>query len=100
MLQRSEIETFIDIHTMEMESWASGQRSWTNLGPHEPYTPDVIATMDAQEVVKHAAAIHAYASLLMLWPLTEQYEWKDGALVPVASKPPEREPQPEPMRRT
>lgn len=35
--------------------WAEGRRSWCNLGPHEPYTPDVIAVMDAQEVVKWSA---------------------------------------------
>lgn len=36
-------------------AWADGSRSWMNLGPHEPYTPDVIAVMDAQEVVKWSA---------------------------------------------
>lgn len=35
--------------------WAEGRRSWCNLGPYEPYTPDVIAVMDAQEVVKWSA---------------------------------------------
>ncbi len=35
-----------------MMAWAVGRRSWTNFGPHAPYTPDVIAVMDAQEVVK------------------------------------------------
>jgi hypothetical protein len=43
--------------------WAEGRRSWTNLGPHEPYTPDVIATMDAQEVVKWTAVAVALAQL-------------------------------------
>lgn len=35
--------------------WAEGRRSFTNFGPWPPYTPDVIATMDAQEVVKWSA---------------------------------------------
>ena len=36
--------------------WAEGRRSWTNLwGQNEAYTPDVIAVMDAQEVVKWSA---------------------------------------------
>lgn len=42
--------------------WASGKRSWVNLGPHEPYTPDVIAVMDAQQAVAWATvakAMHA-----------------------------------------
>ena len=42
-----------------MLDWAEGKRSWTNLGPHEPYTPDVIAVMDAQEVVKWGAVAAA-----------------------------------------
>ena len=44
----------------EMEDWVAGRRSYVNLGPNEPYTPDVIAAMDAQEVVKLAAAANAY----------------------------------------
>ena len=44
----------------EIEGWVNGRRSWQNLGPYPPYTPDVIAAMDAQEVVKLAA----YARLL------------------------------------
>jgi len=52
-----------DHHLSEMKDWIEGRRSWTNLGPHEPYTPDVIAAMDAQEVVKHAAAAQAYGAL-------------------------------------
>lgn len=40
-------------------AWADGRRSWMNLGPHEPYTPDVIAAMDAQEVVKWGALAQA-----------------------------------------
>lgn len=42
--------------------WAEGRRSWVNLGsPHAggPYTPDVIAVMDAQEVVKWSALAQA-----------------------------------------
>src|SRR3954451_1519226 len=31
-----------DKHLAEMADWVEGRRSWTNLGPHEPYTPDVI----------------------------------------------------------
>ena len=34
------------------KAWAEGRRSYCNLGPHPPYTPEVIAVMDAQEVVK------------------------------------------------
>jgi len=36
-------------------AWADGRRSWCNLGPNPPYTFDVIAAMDAQEVVKWGA---------------------------------------------
>lgn len=39
--------------------WAEGRKSWANLGQYEPYTPDVIAVMDAQEVVKWAALASA-----------------------------------------
>jgi len=46
----------------EMDDWLEGRRSWTNLGPIAPYTPDVIAVMDAQEVVKRAAAITALSA--------------------------------------
>jgi hypothetical protein len=37
--------------------WAEGRRSWTNLGGVNPeaYPDDVIAVMDAQEVVKWSA---------------------------------------------
>lgn len=44
-----------------MFDWAEGRRSWVNLGPNPPYPPEVIAVMDAQEVVKFAAI---YAALL------------------------------------
>jgi hypothetical protein len=47
----------------EMSDWLEGRRSWMNLGPLAPYTPDVIAVMDAQEVTKRAAAIPAYLAL-------------------------------------
>ena len=52
-----------DAHLAEMEAWLGGARSWMNFGPNEPYTPDVIAVMDAQEVVKYAAAAVAYGLL-------------------------------------
>lgn len=52
-----------DHHLSEMTDWIEGRRSWTNLGPHAPWTPDVIAAMDAQEVVKHAAAAAAFGAL-------------------------------------
>lgn len=35
--------------------WAEGRRSHTNYGPHPPWTHDVIAVCDAQEVVKWTA---------------------------------------------
>lgn len=44
-------------------AWADGRRSWINLGPREPYTPDVIAVMDAQEVVKWTAVAVALRAL-------------------------------------
>ena len=44
----------------EIDDWVAGRRSYINLGPHAPYTPDVIAAMDAQEVVKLVAALGAY----------------------------------------
>ncbi len=42
-----------------MLDWAQGTRTWGNLGPHMPYTPDVIAVMDTQEVIKWAAVYQA-----------------------------------------
>jgi hypothetical protein len=56
----------IQHHLREMNDWIDGKRSWCNLGWNEPYTPDVIAGMDAAEVQKHAAAVTAYASLVGL----------------------------------
>jgi hypothetical protein len=46
-----------------LEDWVEGRRSYCNYGPHAPYTPDVIAVMDAQEVVKLAAAISAFSAI-------------------------------------
>ena len=43
-------------------AWADGRRSWTNLGQYEPYTPAVIAVMDAAEVVKWSALALALPS--------------------------------------
>lgn len=40
-----------------IDDWVAGRRSYTNFGPHAPYTPDVVAAMDAQEVVKLATAL-------------------------------------------
>ena len=51
-------------HLELMEAWADGQRSWTNYGPDAPYTPDVIARMDAAEVEKHASAVRGYVAAL------------------------------------
>lgn len=59
-----EVEQSIDRHYRLMLDWAEGRRSWINLGPHEPHTPDVIARMDAAEVEKHAAAIRGLTALL------------------------------------
>jgi len=50
----------------EMHDWLDGSRSWVNLGSNEPYTPDVIAAMDAAEVDKRASAIRGYAALVGL----------------------------------
>ena len=47
----------------EIDDWVRGKRSYINLGPHAPYTPDVIAAMDAQEVVKLVAALGAYPAV-------------------------------------
>ena len=44
-----------------MLDWAEGKRSWANFGPDEPYTPDVIAAMDTQEVEKWAAVYQSMA---------------------------------------
>jgi hypothetical protein len=44
----------------EIAAWVNGNRSYQNLGPNPPYTPDVIAAMDAQEVVKLSAAYQAF----------------------------------------
>jgi hypothetical protein len=58
--ERTELERINAPATKELAlrlalDWAEGRRSWANLGPHAPYTPDVIAVMDAQEVVKWTA---------------------------------------------
>lgn len=65
MAERTPID-MIQHHLSEMNDWIEGKRSWCNLGWNEPYTPDVIAAMDAAEVQKHAAAVTAYASLVGL----------------------------------
>jgi hypothetical protein len=46
-----------------MLDWAGGKRSWINLGPHPPYTPEVIAAMDAAETQKWAAVYTAFATI-------------------------------------
>lgn len=48
-----------------MMDWTEGRRSYTNFGPNAPYTPDVIARMDAAEVQKHAAAIEGLLAITM-----------------------------------
>lgn len=58
----------------EIEEWVAGRRSYTNLGPNPPYTPDVIAAMDAQEVVK----LSAYAQLLASLDRGEDYRVAAG----------------------
>ncbi len=55
--------TLRDRHLESMQDWLEGRRSWINYGPNEPYTPAVIAVMDTQEVIKHAAAAQAYGVL-------------------------------------
>lgn len=47
-------------HLSEMEAWASGRKSWTNMVPDQ----SAVAVMDAQEVVKHGEAARTYAVLL------------------------------------
>lgn len=59
----SALEGAIAVARREMDDWLIGRKSYTNLGFEEPYTPDVIAVMDAQEVVKRAAAIQALVAL-------------------------------------
>lgn len=59
-----ELEQKLEEHTSELLDWAEGRRTWTNLGPGEPYTPDVIVRMDASEVEKHAHAITGIAAAL------------------------------------
>lgn len=54
------IEARLAYHLDEMNLWATGKRSFTNLIPDQ----GVVAIMDAQEVVKHSAAVQAYASLV------------------------------------
>jgi hypothetical protein len=46
------------------DEWASGVRSYANLGPNPPYTPDVIAIMDAQEVVKYTTLASGLSNLI------------------------------------
>lgn len=49
----------------ELDDWKAGRRSYMNLGPYPPYTPDVIAAMDAQEVVKLGAYVQALAAVAL-----------------------------------
>jgi hypothetical protein len=56
------LDAILSAAMAELEDWRSGRRSWVNLGPNAPYTPDVIATMDAQEVVKLSAYVQALAT--------------------------------------
>ena len=65
MITRADCEAKLSAHLAMMQDWAEGRRSWTNLGPNDPYTPDVVAIMDTQEVAKHAAVVMAYSSLLV-----------------------------------
>lgn len=64
----------VDVAAMlkELDEWATGYRSWTNLGPNPPYTPDVIAVMDAQEVVKRSAYIQAMPATAPIRTLESQ----------------------------
>lgn len=57
----AEIVQLIEHHRIEMEAWASGHKSYTNT-----FHPDqaLVAILDTQEVIKHSAAIQAYAALL------------------------------------
>ena len=57
--EKSDNERLLEEAESELEDWRRGTRSWWNLGPYPPYTPDVIAAMDAQEVVKLCAYITA-----------------------------------------
>lgn len=59
-----DLDRMIKAHLDEMLAWAEGRRSYTNYGPHEPYTPDAIARMDAAEVEKHANAIRGLVALV------------------------------------
>lgn len=61
---QAEVEAKIAEHHALLLEWAEGRRSWVNLGPFAPYTPDVIARIDAAEVEKHAAAIRGLTALL------------------------------------
>lgn len=47
-------------HITEMEAWACGRKSWTNMVEDQ----SAVAVMDAQEVVKHGEAARTYAILL------------------------------------
>ncbi len=55
-----------------MNDWLEGRRSWTNLGPHSPYTPDVIATMDTQEVIKWASVYNFMERLIEDLPVPDE----------------------------
>lgn len=68
MMTQAEVTRRLKDSLERMADWQDGRCSWTNFGPHEPYTPEAIAVMDAQEVVKHSAAAQAYAAVLAaLW---------------------------------
>jgi hypothetical protein len=64
--------------------WAEGRRSWVNLydgygdSPGVRYPHDVIAVMDAQEVVKWSALAAALAQVEAVRPVLDSEEKGDG----------------------
>lgn len=63
-----------------MLDWLEGRKSWTNLGPHSPYTHDVIAVMDRQELEKWLSVHESMARLADQFPDLEGAEEELAAL--------------------
>jgi hypothetical protein len=49
----------------KLMAWIDGRESHVNLGFELPYTPDVIALMDAQETIKWLAVYETFQRLAM-----------------------------------
>lgn len=49
--------------TDELLAWTEGRKSYTNIYAHHERAPEAVAVLDAQEVVRLAAAVGALCAL-------------------------------------